>query len=272
MVNIRQATVQDLLQMQTTNLWCLPENYQVRLVFLFVGLLFASSSALILRVLLLIALSRICNNIRSLGICYLVACKLLNFFLLSSPCFCPPHAMIRKKQMKYYFYHLLSWPQLLWVAEDFDGNIVGYCLAKMEDDDAAPAPSATGTPGNGGGPPPRHGHITSLSVLRTHRKRGIATALMRRSQREMEDVFAAEYVSLHVRKSNRAAFHLYSVTLAYEVHDVEKVRYLVAHVMCDVNASANIISRARGGEVFRVQLKCSCLFEKKRGAISLLLG
>lgn len=30
MVCIRQATVNDLLQMQTTNLWCLPENYQVR--------------------------------------------------------------------------------------------------------------------------------------------------------------------------------------------------------------------------------------------------
>ena len=29
MVNIRQATVDDLMQMQTTNLWCLPENYQV---------------------------------------------------------------------------------------------------------------------------------------------------------------------------------------------------------------------------------------------------
>lgn len=29
-MNIRQATVNDLLQMQTTNLWCLPENYQVR--------------------------------------------------------------------------------------------------------------------------------------------------------------------------------------------------------------------------------------------------
>jgi len=30
MVSIRQATVHDLLHMQTTNLWCLPENYQVR--------------------------------------------------------------------------------------------------------------------------------------------------------------------------------------------------------------------------------------------------
>ena len=136
--------------------------------------------------------------------------------------------------MKYYFYHLLSWPQLLWVAEDFDGTwkivrtvqqsphlisslnvfrqttgkIVGYVLSKMEEDERQP-----------------HGHITSLSVLRTHRRRGIATALMRRSQQEMLDVFNADYVSLHVRKSNRAAFHLYSVTLKYEVHDVEKGYY-----------------------------------------------
>ena len=72
---------------------------------------------------------------------------------------------------------------------------------------------------------PKHGHITSLSVLRTHRKRGIATALMRQSQREMEEVFGAEFVSLHVRKSNRAAFHLYSVTLKYEVHDIEAGYY-----------------------------------------------
>jgi len=115
--------------------------------------------------------------------------------------------------MKYYFYHLLSWPQLLWVAEDFDGKIVGYVLAKMEEqDENSQSPS-------------RHGHITSLSVLRTYRKRGIATALMRRSQREMHETFSADYVSLHVRKSNKAAFHLYSVTLAYQVHDVEKGYY-----------------------------------------------
>jgi hypothetical protein len=34
-------------------------------------------------------------------------------------------------QMKYYFYHLLSWPQLSYVAEDNKGRIVGYVLAKM---------------------------------------------------------------------------------------------------------------------------------------------
>ena len=34
-------------------------------------------------------------------------------------------------QMKYYFYHLLTWPQLSYVAEDPKGSIVGYVLAKM---------------------------------------------------------------------------------------------------------------------------------------------
>lgn len=31
---------------------------------------------------------------------------------------------------QYYLYHVLSWPQLLYVAEDY-GKIVGYVLAKM---------------------------------------------------------------------------------------------------------------------------------------------
>ena len=34
-------------------------------------------------------------------------------------------------QMKYYFYHLLSWPQLSYVACDEKQRIVGYVLAKM---------------------------------------------------------------------------------------------------------------------------------------------
>lgn len=33
--------------------------------------------------------------------------------------------------MKYYFYHLLTWPQLTFVAEDDDGKIVGYVLGKL---------------------------------------------------------------------------------------------------------------------------------------------
>ena len=32
---------------------------------------------------------------------------------------------------KYYVYHFLNWPQLLYVAEDSNKKIVGYVLAKM---------------------------------------------------------------------------------------------------------------------------------------------
>ncbi|GAU38901.1 hypothetical protein TSUD_119670 [Trifolium subterraneum] len=41
----------------------------------------------------------------------------------------------------------------------------------------------------------------------------------------MTQVFGAEYVSLHVRKSNRAAFNLYTETLGYKIHDVEAKYY-----------------------------------------------
>ncbi|XP_055971999.1 N-alpha-acetyltransferase 11-like [Sorex fumeus] len=112
-------------------------------------------------------------------------------------------------QMKYYFYHGLSWPQLSYVAEDEDGRIVGYILAKMEEDpEDAP-----------------HGHITSLAVQRTHRRLGLAQKLMEQASRAMVENFGARYVSLHVRKSNRAALHLYSSTLGFQVSEVESKYY-----------------------------------------------
>ena len=41
------------------------------------------------------------------------------------------HCLPENYQMKYYLYHILSWPQLVYIAEDYDGKIVGYVLAKM---------------------------------------------------------------------------------------------------------------------------------------------
>ena len=167
-VSIRNATVDDLFQMQHCNLSCLPENYQ----------------------------------------------------------------------MKYYFYHCLSWPQLLYVAQDSKKKIVGYVLAKMCA--RAPPPPARAccarhtrrllcrvllrAPREEEAPEV-HGHITSLAVLRTHRKMGIAQKLMTASQEAMAETFQAEYVSLHVRKSNRAAFSLYNQTLGYEINDIEAKYY-----------------------------------------------
>ncbi|CAI8030034.1 N-alpha-acetyltransferase 11 [Geodia barretti] len=120
-------------------------------------------------------------------------------------------------QMKYYFYHALSWPQLSYVAEDDGGKVVGYVLAKIysaslflreEDPDDAP-----------------HGHITSLAVRRTHRRLGLAQKLMDQASRAMVECFGARYVSLHVRVSNRAALHLYEKTLKFKREDVESKYY-----------------------------------------------
>ncbi len=70
-----------------------------------------------------------------------------------------------------------------------------------------------------------HGHITSLAVLRTHRKMGIAKKMMEQAQNAMRDVYGSMFVSLHVRVSNRAALTLYQDTLGFEKHDVEKKYY-----------------------------------------------
>jgi len=113
--------------------------------------------------------------------------------------------------MKYYLYHAMTWPTLSYVAEDHKGRIVGYILAKMEEDI------------NEGEQP--HGHVTSISVLRSYRRLGLAKKLMLQSQDAMATIYHAAYVSLHVRKSNRAALGLYKDTLGFEVKGVEKKYY-----------------------------------------------
>jgi len=111
--------------------------------------------------------------------------------------------------MKYYFYHGLSWPQLSYVAEDDKGNIVGYVLAKMEEDNEEM----------------KHGHITSLAVKRSHRRLGLAQKLMDQASEAMVECFDAKYVSLHVRKSNRAALNLYKNSLKFETVEIEPKYY-----------------------------------------------
>lgn len=146
------------------------------------------------------------------------------------------HNLPENYSMKYYLYHLLSWPEASFVAvsTDFEleeqdeesihdtkaniqyvgpnEKIVGYVLGKMADDDS----EEDKTP---------HGHITSLSVMRSYRRMGIAEKLMRQCLFTLCETFKGEYVSLHVRESNRAALHLYRDTLEFEVLSVEKSYY-----------------------------------------------
>ncbi|KAI5481083.1 peptide alpha-N-acetyltransferase [Pseudohyphozyma bogoriensis] len=119
------------------------------------------------------------------------------------------HNLPENYAMKYYLYHGLTWPQVSFVAEDHKGRVVGYILAKMEDDPSEDP----------------HGHVTSISVLRNYRRLGLANKLMQLSQQAMKTTFNASYVSLHVRKTNRAALALYKDTLGFEVVEIEEKYY-----------------------------------------------
>lgn len=76
-----------------------------------------------------------------------------------------------------------------------------------------------------------NGHVTSISVLRSHRRLGLANKLMSLSRTSlltetaMRDIFGAHFVSLHVRESNRAAIGLYTQSLGFKVYGVEKKYY-----------------------------------------------
>ena len=122
-------------------------------------------------------------------------------------------ALPENYQLRYFFYHIVSWPNLSYVAIKPDGEVVGYVLGKMDEK----------RPGKEEELP--HGHITSLAVLRPYRKLGLATKLMNQSARAMHDFHGAHYCSLHVRRSNRAALNLYSNTLQFTITEVDVSYY-----------------------------------------------
>eukprot|EP00672_Neobodo_designis_P028454 CAMPEP_0174854260 /NCGR_PEP_ID=MMETSP1114-20130205/30593_1 /TAXON_ID=312471 /ORGANISM="Neobodo designis, Strain CCAP 1951/1" /LENGTH=274 /DNA_ID=CAMNT_0016088945 /DNA_START=54 /DNA_END=878 /DNA_ORIENTATION=+ len=140
-MQVRRATMRDMMDMQQCNLRCLPENYNLR----------------------------------------------------------------------YYHYHMCSWPQCLYVCEDVNGTICGYVLGKMDDEEDEKK---------------KHGHITSLATLRSHRKLGVASRVMEATHRDMQEVYGAHFCSLHVRRTNAAARHLYQESLGYRTNDVDEGYYL----------------------------------------------
>ncbi|KAJ7702796.1 acyl-CoA N-acyltransferase [Mycena rosella] len=118
--------------------------------------------------------------------------------------------------LRLWIYHLITWPQISFVAEDAKGRIVGYVLAKIDDpkeDDDSPSDGEI------------HGHVNSISVLRTYRRLGLAKKLMLLSQEAMITIYKATFVSLHVRQSNKAAISLYRDSLGFKVAKVEAKYY-----------------------------------------------
>eukprot|EP01053_Blabericola_migrator_P007113 Blabericola_migrator_1__7112@NODE_35_length_17941_cov_94_946347_g31_i0_p12_GENE_NODE_35_length_17941_cov_94_946347_g31_i0NODE_35_length_17941_cov_94_946347_g31_i0_p12_ORF_typecomplete_len169_score22_12Acetyltransf_1/PF00583_25/3_5e10Acetyltransf_10/PF13673_7/4_7e06FR47/PF08445_10/1_7e05Acetyltransf_9/PF13527_7/1_9e05Acetyltransf_7/PF13508_7/0_00026_NODE_35_length_17941_cov_94_946347_g31_i01471615222 len=113
---------------------------------------------------------------------------------------------------KFYFYHLLSWPHCVLIGEDATRQVAGYVLAKMENEGGSEKSKPSG-------------HVTSLSVLRTHRQAGLAKNLMKAAHTAMFETYDGHESSLHVRVSNAGAFSLYCDVLSYKISRVEDKYY-----------------------------------------------
>ncbi len=106
-----------------------------------------------------------------------------------------------------------------------------------------------------------HGHITSLAVLRPYRKLGLAAKLMEQANHAMHETYGSQFCSLHVRRSNRAALHLYRQSMGFEEVGVELKYYADGEdafsMRKALGAPTGKWAQVEEGRLARVQLKKS---------------
>ncbi len=119
--------------------------------------------------------------------------------------------------LKYFQYHVLTWPDISFVAENDTGKIVGYVMCKLEEEEEESLPEK--------GVPLQFGHVISLSVLRPYRRLGLAEELMRQAEKALFQIYRVAYIRLHVRAGNAPAVNLYKSTLKFDVSSVDKSYY-----------------------------------------------
>ncbi|KAL7718214.1 Acetyltransferase complex ard1 subunit [Entamoeba marina] len=113
--------------------------------------------------------------------------------------------------LQLYYYHLMKWPNTTFLAETQDKKVVGYCLTKIDDDEEHDVLT---------------GLVTSISVIRSYRRLGIATKLLRAAENSMIQSHGIRAMTLQVRSSNKPALHLYEDTLGYKLTKREKGYYV----------------------------------------------
>lgn len=119
--------------------------------------------------------------------------------------------------MKYFLYHLTTWPEISFVAE-WDAKIVGYVMCKIDSEEDPFAPP--------GRLPTKHGHVTSLSVLRPFRRLYLAEQLMKQAEQSIRQFYPeVKFITLHVRMSNTAALGLYEKNLGFVRKEIERKYY-----------------------------------------------
>jgi hypothetical protein len=78
---------------------------------------------------------------------------------------------------------------------------------------------------------------------------------MTHTEQAMSEIYRAEYVSLHVRKSNRAAIGLYRDTLGFSVHQIEKGYCEIDLLIFFLFFSDEIYARCRWGGRLRYETR-----------------
>jgi len=114
----------------------------------------------------------------------------------------------------YFELHLNQFGKAFLVAEE-NGEVLGYIMCRVEYDNLYTNPSKVG----------KRGHIISLAVVESARRRGIGTALMIEAMESMKKFYGAEEYYLEVRVSNEPAIRLYK-KLGYSVIKVIPNYYL----------------------------------------------
>ncbi len=123
-------------------------------------------------------------------------------------------ACLPENYPSFFFTHLYeNCPEAFLVAETKDGGeIIGYVMCRLERE-FAPTSLKVKT----------KGHIVSLAVMPEHRRKGVATALMKLAEEALKRK-GAEELYLEVRVSNEPAIRLYE-KLGYKKVKVLKYYY-----------------------------------------------
>ncbi len=98
-----------------------------------------------------------------------------------------------------------------------------------------------------------HGHITSLSVMRTYRRMGIAEKLMRQSLYAiLTSQLEAQYVSLHVQSNRGLCIAINSLSLRTPQFEKVIIKMEKMHMPCT--------------QGLRLEELCLCLFPENKSS------
>ncbi|KAL1883002.1 hypothetical protein VTK73DRAFT_524 [Phialemonium thermophilum] len=117
--------------------------------------------------------------------------------------------------LSFYLQYYAKWPSLFQVAEDQDGNIIGYIMGKLESSPDVYQFSEHYLPW--------HAHITAVTVAPEARRLGIGKLLTQQLE-VAADANDAWFVDLFVRKSNHKAIAFYK-SMGYSVFRVVRDYY-----------------------------------------------